>query len=223
MSMNLKQVPRQATLPPAAKASLEEICLRVCNDTAKRELWANRFTDADRAKFKGPPMEVLKQHPVPVLWHLARGTPTWNECLVEAGHALGFINGPRRDVLLVALGATGPGRASEHSCASAVPVWDEDAGELRFQGRVVRRVAQPNRAHGVMAILREFQAKGWPPRIDDPLGRNSNDETRRRNIYSLNMRLDTTVLKFFCDGCGTGFRWQLVEDASAKNSAERRR
>jgi hypothetical protein len=167
-------------------------------------------------------MEVLKQHSVPVLWHFARGTPTWNECLVEAGHALGFINGPRRDVLLVALGATGPGRAGEHSRESALPVWDEDARELRFQGRVVRRVARPKQAYNIVTILRAFQAKGWPPTIDDPFARKSNDVTRRRDISSLNSRLDTTVLTFSCDGNGKGFSWKRVAHAGVKKSAKKR-
>jgi hypothetical protein len=223
MNVNIEQKPSQAKLAPAVQANLEEVFFRVCNPTAKRKLWVNHFTEADRAKFKGSPMEVLEQYSVPVLWHVARGTPNWNECLVEVGHALGFINGPRRDGLLAALGARGRGDAGEHSRERAVPVWDEEASELLFQGRVVRKVLRPNQAQNIVAILREFQAKGWPPRIDDPRGRESDDEKRRRDISSINKLLDTSVLKFFCDGYGTGFRWQRVEDASGKTSAKRRR
>ena len=210
-------------LPVALRENLERLLDLIRSDTVKRELWANRFTTADRRKFNGTDDSVLKRHHTVELWHIARGTPTWNECIVEVAHAVGLIDGPRRKVLLAELGAKPAAHATRKVGSGAVPRWDEDARELRFRGKVVRIVKRPKQAHNIVSILRAFEAAGWPPRIDDPHGRKSNDETRRRDVSNLNRGLDTTMLKFACDGDGTGFLWQKVSKSKATKPATRRR
>ncbi len=214
------------TLPAAVRESLETAWNRISNELAARELWTNRFTAADRRKFAEPWPEVWKKHNIIGMWHIARGTPTWNECIVEVAHALGFVNGPRRESLLEALGAhTHPGKASGARARSTGPKphWDEEPRELRYLGQLVRVVKKPKQAHNIVTILREFQAAGWPARIDDPLRRQSSDQTRRSDVENLKKLLLKPLLTFACDGNGTGFLWKKVEKPKAKKASKRRR
>ena len=48
-----------------------------------------------------------------------------------------------------------------------IPRWDKESGQLYLGKTVVRRF-EP-RAKNVIKILDAFEAKGWPPRIKDPL------------------------------------------------------
>jgi len=155
--------------------------------------------------------------------HIARGTPTPNQCIVEVVYAVGLLNDSRSDSLLDALGAKPRAGKIARPRSAAVPHWDEDARELRIQGKVVRVVKRPRQAHNIVKILRAFEAAGWPPRIDDPHGRKSTDETRRRDISNLNNGLDTSLLKFECDGDGTGFLWKKIPQTKAVKTAKRRK
>ena len=183
-------------LPDAVYEELQRLRDLIRSDTVKRDLWANRFTAADRRKFAGPEKEVLKQHHTIELWHIARSTPTPNQCMVEAAYAVGLLNESRRESLLDALGA---------------------------KPQVVRVVKRPKQAHNIVTILRAFEAAGWPPRIDDPHGRKSSDETRRRDMSNLNRGLDTSLMKFECDGDGTGFLWKKIPQPKTAKSAKRRK
>lgn len=163
------------------------------------------------------------KHGIIDLWHIAHGTPTWNECIVEIAHALGFINGPRRDFLLGELGAKPRAGMASKARAPAIPHWDDDARELRYLGQLVRVVKSPKQAHNIVGVLRAFEAAGWPPRIDDPHRRKSNDETRRRDVETLNKRLLKPLLKFACDGNGVGFLWKKIAPPKTKKPAKRRK
>jgi len=213
-------------MPQAVQRSLETALARIQNETAARELWTNRFTAADRRKFAEPWPEVWKKHNTIGMWHIARGTSTWNECIVEVAHALGFINGPRRESLLEALGANtrlGQASAARTGPAAAIPHWDDDARELRYRGQLVRVVKRPTQALNIVTILRAFQAAGWPARIDDPFRRKSSDQTRRSDVENLKKLLLKPLLTFACDGNGTGFLWKKVEKPKAKKASKRRR
>ena len=213
-------------LPAELQESLQTLIDRIFNNTAKRELWKNRFTSADRRKFPQPEAETLEQHNIIDLWRIARGTPTWNECIVEVSHALGFINDTRRQSLLDALGANdrsgqAPGQKARR--AAAIPHWDEESRELRYQGQLVRIVRRPSLAPNIVRLLRTFEKAGWPARIDDPFHRQRSDETRRRDVETLNKRLLKPLLKFECDGNGTGFLWKKIMQPRAKKPAKRPR
>ena len=210
-------------LSPAVYEELQRLRDLIRSDTVKRELWANRFTAADRQKCAGPEKEVRKQHHTIDLRHIAHGTPTPNQCIVEAAYAVGLINDSRRESLLDVLGTQSRAKHIANQRSAAVPHWDEDARELRFRGKVVRVVKRPKEAHNIVKILRAFEAAGWPPRIDDPHGRKSSDETRRRDMSNLNRRLDTSLMKFECDGDGTGFLWKKIPQPKTAKTAKRRK
>ena len=195
-------------LAAAVVEALQRLRDLIRSDTVKRELWTNRFTMADRGKFTGPEVAILRDHDTIDLWRIARGTPTWNQCIVEVAHAVGLINASRREALLAELGAQPPAATPGSRRGAAVPHWDEQARELRYRSKVVRVVKRPKQAHNIVKILQAFEAAGWPPRIDDPHHRKPNDETRRRDVSNLNKGLDTSLLTFACDGDGTGFLWR---------------
>jgi len=217
-----KTQPHPPELPDALRERLQELVDRIFNDVAKRELWSNRFTEADRGKFTGDPRAILDRHNIIEIWHIARGTPSWNECIVEVAHALGFINDAHRAALRDQLGALPVAGTRPKARAAAVPHWNEEARELHYRGKVVRVVKRPRQAHNIVTILRAFEAAGWPPRIDDPHGRKPNDETRRRDVSNLNAGLDTTLMKFACDGNGTGFLWRRIAPVKAAKARKRR-
>jgi hypothetical protein len=226
--MNAKEIARRpqsdhAELPAELRERLQGLLDRILNDTAKRELWENRFTAADRGRFVKPGLPPPQKINVVEMWHIARGTPTWNECIVEVSYALGFINAGRRETLLEQLGARRPPGRSPYKRAGAVPHWDEEARELRYRGRVVRVVKRPRQAYNIVTILRAFEAAGWPPRIDDPHRRKPNDDTRRRDVSNLKKGLDKTLLTFACDGDGTGFLWRKAVKPRAKKPSKRPR
>jgi len=210
-------------LPAALRQSLQRLVDLISNDTAKRELWSNRFTSADRKKFEKPGMLPSAKHSIIDLWHIARGTPTWNECIVEVAHTLGFINGQRRDTLLAELGAKPHAGTVRKARSAAVPHWDEDARELWYLNQLVRVVKRPKQAHNIVGILRAFEEAGWPTRIDDPHGRKPSDETRRRDMENLKKGLLKPLLTFECDGNGTGFLWKKIPQPRAKKAAKRPR
>jgi hypothetical protein len=114
-------------LPDAVYEELQRLRDLIRSDTVKRDLWANRFTAADRRKFAGPEKEVLKQHHTIELWHIARSTPTPNQCIVEAAYAVGLINELRRESLLDALGAKPRAGKIGKQRSAAVPHWDAAA------------------------------------------------------------------------------------------------
>jgi hypothetical protein len=206
-------------LSPAVYEELQRLRDLIRSDTVKRELWANRFTAADRQKFAGPEKEVRKQHHTIELWHIARGTPTPNQCIVEAAYAVGLINDSRRESLLDALGAKPRAEKIGKQRSAAVPRWDEASRELWLQGKVVRVAKRPKQAHNIVKILRAFEAAGWPPQIDDPHGRKSSDETRRRDMSNLSRGLETALMKFECDGDGTGFLWKKIPQPKTAKTA----
>lgn len=216
--------PNNATpLPAALREALQRLVDLISNDTAKRELLTNRFTAADRRKFEKPGMQPPEKYGIIDLWRIARGTATWNECIVEIAHALGFINGPRLDTLLAELGAKPRAGMGSKDRSVAIPHWDEDARELRYLGQVVRIVKRPKQAYNIVGILRAFEEAGWPPRIDDPHGRKPNDQTRRRDVENLNKGLLKPLLRFECDGTGTGFLWKKAVGPKVKTPAKRPR
>ena len=129
-------------LSRAVYEELQRLRDLIRSDTVKREMWGNRFTAADRRKFSGPEREVLRKHHTIELWHIARGTPTPNQCIVEVAYAVGLVDDTRRDSLLDALGAKPRAGKIGKQRSAAVPHWDAAARELRFRGKVVRVVIQ---------------------------------------------------------------------------------
>ena len=96
-----------------------------------------------------------------------------------------------------------------------VPTWDHDRQELRM-GRIVIKQFKAPAANQEM-ILAAFQEEGWPPRIDDPLPPNSDQDPKRRlhdTINSLNRNQKHALVRFLGDGSGQGIRWDRAKPLS---------
>jgi hypothetical protein len=92
-----------------------------------------------------------------------------------------------------------------------VPLWDRELQVLRLGDLVVKQFKAP--APNQEAILCAFQEEGWPPRIDDPIPPQLNQDPKTRlhdTINSLNRNQKHPLIRFLGDGSGQGIRWELV-------------
>lgn len=93
-----------------------------------------------------------------------------------------------------------------------VPVWDRDLQVLRLGDLIVKQFKTP--APNQEAILAAFQEEGWPPRIDDPIPPQLNQDSKTRlhdAINALNRNQKSCLIRFMGDGSGQGIRWKLLK------------
>jgi hypothetical protein len=98
------------------------------------------------------------------------------------------------------------------SAGNEFPVWDADARQLWFRGRLVKEFRQP--APHQTRLLDVFQEQGWANRhIDDPLplcaGEQAEDAKARPHdtVKNLNRGLAPGTIRFRGDGTGQGVTW----------------
>src|ERR1700722_14605728 len=94
------------------------------------------------------------------------------------------------------LRALGPDRSAAKGRSQ--PEWNRDTRELRYRGKVIRRISATTRAPRIIAILDAFQAKGWPSRVDDPLPGGHDSVRLHGAIRGLNKGLQ--MIRFGGDG-----------------------
>jgi len=92
-----------------------------------------------------------------------------------------------------------------------VPVYDKKRRELRFQGKLVKRLRQG--AKNVERILLEFDECGWEPSIDDPLPGPAYARADRLHnaLKRLNARQKEGRIRLFLNGNGSTILWDGVE------------
>ncbi len=130
--------------------------------------------------------------------------------LTEAGLAFA------RDVFARSLPTDPLGGASSERNGNGVdgtsrPIWDGQRRELRVGPYVVKQFRVP--AINQKRVLAAFEEEGWPPRVDDPLPPQPEQDPKRRlhdTINSLNRNQKHRLLRFMGDGSGEGIRWSLV-------------
>lgn len=206
-------------LPDWATQLVEDTTRRIQNATAVRKLWNEIFNDADRRRCDDDLEAAYRNGGVIGMWQKARGG-TIDDALLDAAHALGFLTEQARDRLAQFV----PGR--RRKLDPNKPHWNAEARKLTYRGKVVREVKRPKQAYNIVMILGAFEAAGWPPRIDDPHGRQPSDETRRRDMENLNKLIRVPIIRFECDGNGTGFLWKSLPQpraTKAMKAAKRRR
>jgi hypothetical protein len=106
---------------------------------------------------------------------------------------------------------------SSSPCPTVAPEWDKERQELRVGGLVVKQFKVP--APNQEMILAAFQEEGWPPRIDDPLPPQAEQDPKRRlhdAINSLNRHWRNRLIRFTGDGSGEGVRWEFVSRQSGR-------
>jgi hypothetical protein len=121
------------------------------------------------------------------------------------------------------------GRATRHpesfpaiiaaGAAEANPVWDRDRQQLRVGKVIVKQFKVP--AANQESVLAAFQEENWPPRIDDPLSPQPDQDPKRRlhdTINSLNRNQKHPLVRFLGDGSGQGVRWEFVSNCREATS-----
>ena len=196
-------------LPDWATEKLTEAYHRIQNQLGGRKLWYERFTDADRSKFTDPWPKVWANNQGTIgMWCKARGA-SWNRAIVEAAHALGFLNGPTRDAVIAVLSAEDDNATKAHPIPNdtrVLPVWKKANGELWYRSELIRRVKPA--AANLRRILNHFQDVGWPKSIYDPFPPDVKFPNRRRRaVATLNQGL--MGICFSCKGNGTSISWAL--------------
>ncbi len=108
----------------------------------------------------------------------------------------------------------GAGEGLGASGADGVPCWDAQRRELRVGRVVVKRYRQP--APNQELVLRAFEEDGWPPRIDDPLPPEPEQDTKRRlhsTINNLNRSHEAQLIHFHGGGDAQSFSWRLLGES----------
>ena len=99
----------------------------------------------------------------------------------------------------------------DNGAVQQTPEWDRDRQELRLGRIVVKQFKVP--APNQETILAAFEEERWPPRIDDPLPPQAEQDAKRRlhdTINGLNKNQKSQLLHFLGDGSGQGIRWELI-------------
>lgn len=106
--------------------------------------------------------------------------------------------------------ATAPYTNGSGHAARETAHWDENLRELTFRGQLVKRFRQP--ADSQTTVLSEFERRGWPTRIDNPLPHRvglKRKQHLRDTIKNLNRHQRFPCIVFFADGTGQGIGWRL--------------
>ena len=102
----------------------------------------------------------------------------------------------------------GLAKDSLHQPANAdIPIWDRVQSELRFNGKVIRKVHR--RAANLIRVLDAFQEQGWASRIDDPLPGGRDSQRLRETVRTLTD--GEMPITFNSDGTGAGIEWKRVD------------
>ena len=104
------------------------------------------------------------------------------------------------------------GRVKTRPPTVPVPSYDEKLRKLSLGDTELRQFRR--KAPNQTTILEAFEAGGWPLRIEDPLGSDSGfgaENKLRDAVYGLNRGQRRHLIRFFCDGTGSGVCWELVE------------
>ena len=145
-------------------------------------------------------------------WLLHRGYVTWEgRChlvLTDRGRIL------LRRLDGVDSQSTGNGRStSAQPRLVPHPSYDHERHELRVDGICVRRFRRM--AWNQIQVLAALESRGWPPRIDDPLGADPHLDAKHRlndTVYQLNRGQQPHLILFSSDEGGGGICWRFATD-----------
>ena len=130
------------------------------------------------------------------------------QAMITIGCELGFINEPTMRQLLREAGESEP---KEFEWSLGHPVWDPGAGELRFNGEVIREVRLTKIPTSIQQILDAFQKSDWPDEIKSPFPDDDQNKKPSEVIRSLNDGLvENCKVKFHVRKQGSAFHWALV-------------
>jgi hypothetical protein len=102
-------------------------------------------------------------------------------------------------------------RVGPYRVDPAIPAWDQQLGELRYLGTLVKRLRKAS--SNQWAILRAFQREGWPQELENPLRQSARDGVNPKQrlhdaIKNLNRDHEALLLRFYGAGSGCGVGWR---------------
>jgi hypothetical protein len=187
------------TISQRAVEALQEARLRIGPAVAADRMWHQLFTDADRQRFDGDLESNWPTLGTIGMWMQARDV-TLELAIIEVAHGLGFMDSQTVDWLRRDLGLTDEDPAPP----SSLPEWCPDAGELRFQGRVIRRIRVLRAPSNIHRIVTVFQDAGWTRRVDNPLSQGQ--QQLHQAIRHLNEDLE--LIRFRVQEGGLAITWE---------------
>jgi hypothetical protein len=103
-----------------------------------------------------------------------------------------------------------------------VPVWDKETRRFSFVGELLKEFGQP--AENQVKFLDGCKAQGFGEHMANPLPRDDGESEEEHHlrtyhtVQDLNRSLLKPLLRFKCDGTGSGIRW-----VDLRSSRKRRR
>ena len=131
----------------------------------------------------------------------ARGI-SMEQAVIEVAEAVNLMDGGTAAWLRRELGLGGP----PSSPAADQPHWDADNGRLSFGGIEIRRVRIFRDPTNIQVILNDFEAAGWPTRIDNPL--EVDQQKLHQALRSLNRGL--VMIRFRAQEGAQAIVWERV-------------
>ena len=183
------------SLDPQVVEALQTAYLRVKPAMTARRLWDRVLTADDRRQLGGDIEDCYSRLGTVGMWMEARQVSS-QRAVVEVARELGFLDETTSRWLLREIGdePPEPGR----------PFWDPSTAELRLGNELIRCVRVMKQKSNIQRILDAFQARRWPPRIDNPLA--GGQEQLHQTLRSLNR--GTTGIRFRAQEGGNAVTWE---------------
>jgi hypothetical protein len=190
----------RSNIPAWAVDRMQDLHAQLSSQQIAGQIRARLLTNDERASVPDKPQTLVD---MPQIWGRLRDM-TLESAVLDLAMRMNLVSPGDHQNLHEALGLV----ATPAGGTGPVPVWDDTAHVLRFQGRIIRRLHRPSRSVNMIAILTAFEEEGWPRKIDDPLPNGRDPGRLRETVRSLNRNLEH--IRFHADGSGEGVRWELA-------------
>lgn len=189
------------------KQELSELRQKLRTPAAFLLAWKRVLTEGHRQQLGNNVEELGHTEDLVAHWMRWRNLPR-EQAILDLGLKLNLLTVADHQRLLEALGA----KHRPLSGKGKRPTWDRDARELRFEGRVVRRLRSLKVARNAVAILDAFEASGWQAQVPNPLDTAIAPERLHDAVYSLNKGL--AGIAFHVEGDGARISWRRARHTS---------
>lgn len=197
----------QREISPDLRQELSELRQKLRTPAAFLLAWKRILTEGDREQLGNNVEDLGHTEDLIEYWMRWRNLSR-ERAILDLGLKLNLLAEADHRRLLEAFGGKHrplPGKGKR-------PIWDREARELRFEGRVIRRLRSLKVARNVVAILDTFEASGWQGQIANPLDTAIAPERLHDAVYSLNKGL--AGIAFHVEGDGARISWRRVSRTS---------
>jgi hypothetical protein len=164
------------------------------------QLWERVLSPQDRRRLGGDLEKCYAELGTVGMWMKLRRV-SQVRAILELALKLGFLSQETYHWLLHEVGHKP--NAQEQSDR---PDWQASTGELRWKGRVIRRVRILKNPANVQTVLAKFQRANWPARIKNPL--RFGQQQLHQTLRSLNERLQK--IRFHGQEGGQAITWEVL-------------